>query len=101
VASDWQDIYLRDEGGGTDIMFDGGMSGWPVHVTDHDLRLLLARLLERAGARYEVRDDRHPARDTDPDGQPFTAETAARYARSQNAGGSSAYRVVAIVPLGP
>jgi hypothetical protein len=90
VSSDWQDIYLRDEGGGTDIIFDGGVSGWPVHVTDKDLRLLLARLLERAGARYEVRDDRHPARDTDPDGQ---------YARSRNAGGSSAYRVVAIVLL--
>ena len=22
--SDWQDIYLRDKDGGTDVMFDGG-----------------------------------------------------------------------------
>ena len=99
MAGDWQDIYLRDMDGDTDIMFDGGVSGWPIPVTDNDLRLLLARLLERAGARYEVRDDRNPARDAGPDGRPFTAETAAGYARSQNARGSRAHRVVAVVPL--
>jgi len=32
-------------------MFDGGVTGWPVPVTGNDLRLLLARLLDRAGAR--------------------------------------------------
>jgi hypothetical protein len=87
VASDWQDIYLRDEDGGTDIVFDGGVSGWPIPVTDNDLRLLLARLLERAGARYEVRDDRNSAQVTGPDGRQFTAETAAGYACSQNVRG--------------
>ena len=57
AGSDWQDIYLRDTDGGTDVMFDGGVSGWPIHVTGNDLRLLLARLLDRAGARYEVHGD--------------------------------------------
>jgi hypothetical protein len=99
VASDWKDIYIRDKDGGTDIMFDSGVSGWPIHVTDNDLRLLLARLLERAGARYEVRDDSQSAWDAGPDGRPFTAETAAGYARTRNAGGSRVYRVVAVVPL--
>ena len=40
AGSDWQDIYLRDTDGGTDVMFDGGVSGWPVHVTGNDLRLI-------------------------------------------------------------
>jgi hypothetical protein len=57
AGSDWQDIYLRDTDGGTDVMFDGGVLGWPIHLTGNDLRLLLARLLERAGARYEVHGD--------------------------------------------
>jgi len=99
MASDWKDIYIRDKDGGTDIMFDGGVSGWPVHVTDNDLRLLRARLLERAGGRYEVRDDSQSAWVAGPDGRPFTAETAAGYARTRNAGGSRAYHVVALVPL--
>ena len=45
AVSDWQDIYLRDKDGRTDVIFDGGVTGWPVHVTDSDLRLLLARPL--------------------------------------------------------
>ena len=57
AGSDWQDIYLRDKDGGTDVMFDGGVSGWPIHVTGNDLRLLLARLLERASTEYEVHGD--------------------------------------------
>ena len=62
AVGDWQEIYLRDKDGGTDVMFDGGVSGWPIHVTGNELRLLLARLLERAGARYEVHQGRRPGR---------------------------------------
>ena len=98
-AGDWQDIYLRDKDGGTDVMFDGGVSGWPVHVTGNDLRLLLARLLERAGARYEVHGDGQFTTAAGPDGQPLTAQAAARYARSLNAAGGGTYRAVAVVPL--
>jgi hypothetical protein len=99
AASDWQDIYLRDKDGGTDVMFDGGVTGWPIRVTDNDLRLLLARLLERAGARYEVHGDGQFTRAAGPDGQPLTAQAAAEYARSLNAAGGGTYRVVAVVPL--
>lgn len=100
AVGDWQDIYLRDKDGGTDVMFDGGVMGWPVPVTDGDLRLLLTRLLERAGARYEVRgDDGQFTSGAGPDGQPFTARAAAGYARSLNTAGSGTYRVVAVVPL--
>lgn len=98
AGSDWQDIYLCDTDGGTDVMFDGGVSGWPVHVTDNGLRLLLALLLERAGARYEVRGDGQSTMAAGPDGQPLTAKTAAGYARSPNAAGGT-YRAVAVVPL--
>lgn len=99
AGRDWQDIYLRDTDGGTDVMFDGGVSGWPVHVTDNDLRLLLARLLERAGARYEVHGDSLFTTAAGPDGQPLTAQAAAGYARSLNAAGGGTYRALAVVPL--
>jgi len=99
AGSDWQDIYLRDKDDGTDVMFDGGVSGWPIHVTGNDLRLLLARLLDRAGARYEVHDDGQFTTAAGPDGQPLTAQAAAGYARSLNAAGGGTYRAVAVVPL--
>jgi hypothetical protein len=81
AAGDWQDIYLRDKDGGTDV------------------RLLLARLLERAGARYEVHGDGQFTRAAGPDGQLLTAQAAAGYARSLNAAGGGTYRAVAVVPL--
>jgi hypothetical protein len=99
AGSDWQDIYLREQDGRTDVMFDGGVSGWPIHVTDNDLRLLLVRLLERAGAQYEVHGDGQFTRAAGPDGQPLTAQAAAGYARSLNAAGGGGYRAVAVVPL--
>ena len=62
-----QDIYLRGKDGGTDVMSGGGVTGWPVPVTDNDLRLLLARLLEREGARYQVHGDGEFTRTAGPD----------------------------------
>lgn len=75
AGGDWQDIYLRDNDVGTDVMFDGGVSGWPIHVTD--------------------------TRAAGPDGQPLTAQAAAAYARSLKAAGGGTYRAVAVVPLEP
>ena len=80
-------------------MSGGGVTGWPVPVTGNDLRLLLARLLDQAGARYEVHGDGQFTRAACLDGQPLTAQAAAGYARSLNAAGGGTYRVVAVVPL--
>jgi len=66
ARSDWQDIYLRDQDGGTDVMFDGGVTGWPIH------------------------GDGGFTRAAGPDGEPLTAQAAAGYARSLNAAGGGA-----------
>lgn len=43
----WQDITIRETEDGPEILFDGGVQGWPIPCTENDLRLLMRRLRER------------------------------------------------------
>jgi hypothetical protein len=46
----WDDISIRETPKGLEILFDGGVSGWPVLVTEADLAALERRIAERRQA---------------------------------------------------
>jgi len=58
----WNDITIRETPEGPEILFDAGMSGWPIPCTEADLATLERRLIERrqAQATELLRKRGHP-----------------------------------------
>ncbi|HTX28842.1 MAG TPA: hypothetical protein VME19_17700 [Streptosporangiaceae bacterium] len=51
---DWGDITIRDGADGPEIVFDNGVQGWVLPVTDNDLARLERRIVERRQAQAEA-----------------------------------------------
>jgi len=60
----WQDITIRETPEGPEIVFDAGVSGWPVPVTEEDLATLGRRITERRQAQAAAAGEAGP--DTGP-----------------------------------
>ncbi len=46
----WADITIRETPEGPEIVFDAGVSGWPIPCTEDDLARLERRIIERRQA---------------------------------------------------